>query len=368
MLPLLVSMFLLSLAMGMAGLALPLYALELGADYTAIGMLGVAYVVSNALLSVPFGRLADQHGRKPFLLFGFFLTACVFGSYPLVGIVTLLLALRVVQGAAEAPVWVNAQAATADLSSPSKRGRAMGIYGTSWAAGFAIGPLLGGLSYAFLGGAFTFHVSAIVAFTATAVLATMSFPTYGVASERTGKKIGFEELAPACSIGLIYVGVVAVIFILFPAYASKHLGLPAMEIGLLLTVFMGIRGIFFIPMGRLSDRFGPNPVIRGGLFGLIVASAGLAFVTSYPLIALVLIPLAIAEGAIYPAVMSIVSQVNGERNRGYVLGIFNAVAMIGWGLMPGVGGVLADTLGPTIPYLACAIFATLGLLALGKLR
>jgi len=365
----LASMFLSTLAMGMAGLALPLYALELRADYTAIGMLGVAYVVSNAFLSVPSGRFADRRGRKPLLLLGFFLTACVLWAYSLVGVVWLLLALRVVQGAAEAPIWVNAQAATADLSPPSKRGRAMGIYGTSWAVGFAIGPLFGGLSYASLGAVPTFQASALVALAAVAVLATMGLP----APKAIGGKIRLKGLAPACSIGLIYVGVVAVIFILFPAYASRRvaeggLGMSPSDIGLLLAVFMGIRGLLFVPMGRLSDRLGPNPVIRAGLLGLVVGVAGLAFATNHLLIALVLILLAIAEGAVYPAVMSIVTQVNGGRNRGYVLGIFNAVAMVGWGLMPGVGGVLADTLGPTIPYLACAIFAAPGLLVLGKLR
>ena len=172
---LLASMFLASLAMGMAGLALPLYAIELGADYTAVGLLGVAYVVFDALFSPPSGSLADCYGRKLLLALGFFLTACVLGAYSLVGTVGLLLALRLVQGAAEAPIWVNAQAATADLSPPSKRGKAMGRYGTSWAMGFTIGPLIGGCFYKAMGAAATFQTSALVAFAATAIFITMGW-------------------------------------------------------------------------------------------------------------------------------------------------------------------------------------------------
>lgn len=363
---LLVSMFLASLAMGMAGLALPLYlAIDLDASYIEIGLLGVTYVIFDALLSLPSGTLADRYGRRLFLALGFFTTACVLGAYSLVGVISLVLVLRLIQGAAEAPIWVNAQAATADLSPPTKRGRAMGIYATSWATGFAIGPLIGGFLYQSVGAAITFQASALLAFAATAVFVTMRLPKPKI----TRQKPMLRELLPVCRIGLIYISMVSVIFILFPVYVSNPpFSMTPFDIGLLLTLFMGIRAVLFTSLGGLSDRFGPRPVIMGGLLGSVAAFIGLAFVTDYLGLALMLAFLALASGAIYPAVMSMVTQVGGGENRGYVLGIFNGISVLGWGIMPGIGGVLANAFGPTSPYLACALLAALGFLLVRKIR
>lgn len=363
----LAGMFTVALSMGMVGLALPLYAKDLGASYTEIGLLGVAYVVFNVLLSVPAGQAADRWGRGPFLVLGFFATACVLVLYSSVGAVAWLIALRFVQGAAEAPIWVNAQGTVADLSARDERGRAMGAYGTSWAAGFAIGPLLSGAFYGALGAARTFLLGALVAFAATAIIAGMRFPRPRVAA----KNLQPLGLWPAYVAGLVYVGIVSVVFTLFPAYVTKGLngglGMTEVEAGLLLTLFAGIRAALFVPMGGVSDRFGHRPVILAGMLVLTLTSASIALATGYLLLAAIISLMAAAEGAIYPAVMSMVSKAGEGQNLGYVLGIFNAVAMLGWGLFPGIGGVFADAYGPTSPYLICAAVALITSVLLWRL-
>ena len=346
-------MFIITLSMGMAGLALPLYAKDLGASYTEIGMLGVAYVVFEVLFSIPAGRAGDRRGRKPFIVLGFFLTACAIALYSLVSAVAWLIAIRLLQGAVEAPIWVNAQSAVADLSARSERGQAMGVYGTSWAIGFGIGPLLGGALYVGVGAANTFLLSALVAFIATAIIAGMPPPK----SKLAAKKLHLSSIFPACVVGLIYAGIVSIIFTLFPVYASKQLGMPEVEIGLFITLFACIRAVLFVPMGSLSDRVGHRQVILAGMLGSALASTGIALISGYLMLAVFISALAVAVGAIYPAVMSMISEAGEGKNLGYVMGIQNVAVMVGWGLFPGVGGALADAWGPTSPYLICALVA-----------
>jgi len=361
-------MLLLAISMGMAGLALPLYAKDLGASYTEIGMLGVAYVIFIVLFSVPVGRAGDRLGRKPLLVLGFFLTACALALYSLVDVVIWLIALRFFQGATEAPIWVNAQSAVADLSGRGERGRAMGTYGTSWAIGFGIGPLMGGVLYATIGAAQTFLLSALVAFIATAIIAGMRLPK----PKLVARKLRLRSIWPACFVGLIYVGIVSVVFLLFPVYAftaqpEGGLGMSEVEIGLLIALFAGIRAALFVPMGSLSDRIGHRSIILAGMFGSALALAGIALVSGYLALAVIISIMAAAEGAIYPAVMSMISKAGEGKNLGYVIGIFNAVTMVGWGLFPGVGGALADVYGPTSPYLMCAVVALVASVLLWKL-
>ena len=359
---LLASTFMVSLAMGLTGLALPLYARDLGASYTEIGLLGAMYFAFNFLFLPLTGRFADRHGRKIPLVAGFFLVALSLALYSLISAVWWLLAVRLLQGATEAPLWVNAQTAVADLSKPSNRGRAMGIYGTSWGIGFAIGPFLGGCLYTVIGARLLFLLGSLAALVAAFVVTTASFPKPQV----TLKRVISKELWSACLIGLVYAGVVGVVFTIFPKYLSTpQLGFSELEIGLFIMLFAAVRVILFVPMGGISDRFGAKPIITSGLLALAIASTALAVVNEYFLIAAAISLLAAAEGAIYPSVMSIVSKIGGQTSA-YVLGIFNAVSVLGWGILPVAGGYLADNLDPVAPYLMCAAISLATLIFLWK--
>ncbi len=348
---LLIGVFTISLSLWMVGLVLPLYASDLGASYTEIGILGVAYVVMGIVFSAPVGLLSDRRGRAQFIKVGLLTTALVFMLYPMAGAVFLLIALRFVQGATEQLIWVNAQGAVADQSMSAKRGRAMGTYGTSWGLGVGIGPIVGGVLYASFGATATFLLSAVLAFVATAIVATVSTPR----PKFTMKRPDLTPILPACFAGLVYLGIVSIVFNILPVYVKTGLGLSAVQAGSLVTIFAGIRAIVFTPLGLLSDRIGHRPVILAGLVGSSLASAGIALVSGFQMLAVMVAVLAVAEGAIYPAIMSTVSNAAKGRNFGYLLGVHHAVTLVGWAMFLGVGGVLADACGPTSPFLLCTI-------------
>jgi MFS family permease len=239
----------------------------------------------------------------------------------------------------------------------------MGFFGTSWGLGFGIGPLVGALLYIGVGPLQTFLISGAIAFVSTAVVSTMPLP----GPKPVARRPNLSRILPACLAGLIYVGMVAVIYIIFPVYVTKDLGMSEFQAGLLVALFSVSRAVLFTPLGKLSDRVGHRPIILGGLVGSALASATITIVSGLIALALVILILAAAEGATYPAVVSSISM-EGKANLGYALGIFNATAMIGWGLFPGVGGSLADVLHePASPFFMSAIsglFAAIVLLHL----
>jgi len=104
-----------------------------------------AYLLAISVCLIPFGRLADDHGRVRFFLAGVvvFTTGSVLAG--LAPGAAVLLAARVVQGAGGALLSATAAALVTAAYPPSARGRALGFM-TMWVyVGLTAGPLLGGL-------------------------------------------------------------------------------------------------------------------------------------------------------------------------------------------------------------------------------
>lgn len=355
--------FLLSFTLGISGIILPLYAKSLGASYTEIGLLGVAYIALGVVFSVPIGRVSDSRGRRWLMIIGFFTTATALTLYSLAYAVPWLIAIRLFQGFTETLIWINLQGAVADSSSISERGKAMGSYGRSWGLGLGLGPIMGGLMYASIGGPYTFLLNGVVAFVSAAIVMTIHFPKPKLVPQKTE----ISGIYTLCLAGLIYLGTIAIVNTILPVYTTTDLGLSAFQAGSLLTLFAFVRAIVFTPFGKISDRVGHRPTILTGIIGSSLALACFAVVSNPVMIAVVLVLLAMSAGAIYPSVMSGISKVGGGNNMGYFFGMFNAITSIGWGVFPGVGGVLADAYGPTSPFLMSGLFGLVSVIILWKL-
>jgi DHA1 family multidrug resistance protein-like MFS transporter/DHA1 family quinolone resistance protein-like MFS transporter len=354
---LLISTFVISLSVGILAIVIPLYAaIDLGASYTEIGLLGVAYVVFNAALSVPVGRIGDRKGRKPFIVGGFLATAYILLLYPMSGSIVSLLVLRLAQGAAETPVWVNTQSAVADLSSAENRGAAMGAYATSWTSGIGIGPIVGGLLYSSVGARWAFLTSGFIALAATAIVITVPFAE----PKPIKRKISLKPILPTFLPTVIYVGFVAILFTVLPVYATRSLGMSEFLVGTLIAVYTLVRAPLFSPFGKISDRVGHRPIIIVGTIVGSAALAGMSLAAGYLAIAAFVVLFSASEALIYPAVVCMISKA-GEGNLGFSMGIFNAVAMLGWGAFSGMGGPLADAFGPASVFL---IFSLVGFISL----
>lgn len=103
------------------------------------------YLLAQAV-SVPiYGKLADQMGRKPMMLFG--VSLFVVGSV-LCGLAWSLPALivfRAVQGLGAGAILPMSQTILGDLYSIAERARVTGYLASVWGASAVVGPTLGGL-------------------------------------------------------------------------------------------------------------------------------------------------------------------------------------------------------------------------------
>jgi EmrB/QacA subfamily drug resistance transporter len=124
--------------------ALPRIVSDLGA-VSHLTWVVTSYIVTSTMAMPLYGKLSDQHGRKPLLYVavGIFLLGSVLAG--LSQTMTELIVFRAVQGLGAGGLLPLAQITIGDLLSPRERGRYQGVFGAVFAGCTIAGPILGGI-------------------------------------------------------------------------------------------------------------------------------------------------------------------------------------------------------------------------------
>jgi len=148
------------------GSALNLSIPDIGNDFrvsaSILGWIVAGYMLSAAVFSVPFGRLADITQKRRIFVMGllFFsltslLTAFAFNF-------TMMMALRVVQGIGGAMMFSTATAILLSAFPASEKGQVIGYSTSTVYIGLSVGPVAGGLLNHYLGWPSIFIITAAI--------------------------------------------------------------------------------------------------------------------------------------------------------------------------------------------------------------
>ena len=113
---------------------LPLYAYNLKASATTIGLLAASFPVAQLVSSPVWGYVSDRHGRRPALLVGLGSSAIAYLVFGFAPTVWLLFISRFVQGLGGGTTGV-VQAYVADTMLPRERAKALGWLSAATSAG-----------------------------------------------------------------------------------------------------------------------------------------------------------------------------------------------------------------------------------------
>lgn len=205
------------------------------------------YGLAVGSLLITFGNLGDRFGRKKLLLLG----AVVFGVGSVCGAFSptpeALIASRALMGLGGATLLPSCLAVISELfENPAQRARAIGIFAATFAAGFVIGPIVGGvlLNHLWWGSVFLINIPVIVVFLVAAPrllrevhgtrpgkidLPSVALSAVGLLIAIYGVKHAATYGVDGLASGLVVLGVgILSIFVV----RQKHLTVPLLDVGL----------------------------------------------------------------------------------------------------------------------------------------
>ena len=124
--------------------ALPSVAAEFSMKAVSLSWVATAYILAAAMFMVPFGRLADIHGRKRVFVAGVVVYTAASALAALAFSAASLIAFRALQGFGAAMMLGPSMAILISIFPAGKRGHAIGINTAAVYIGLSMGPVLGG--------------------------------------------------------------------------------------------------------------------------------------------------------------------------------------------------------------------------------
>jgi MFS family permease len=327
-----------------------------------VGLVGVAYGLSYAILALPLGGLSDRVGRKAIMAFASILSICASSMYLFASRGEHFILIRGIEGAAWAGFLPVVEASSADTSSEMKHGRAMGILAALYGAGFALGSLISGSIVQAAGYRTAFLIYCLGSCTGL-IFALLQTSEKIIGSAKTDQHSPLERLTGtakptlfyACLLSAIYSIVLATILFLFPAYA-KELGFGVFSVGAMLTSFWVSRIASFLTLAHVSDKAGRKTILLPALVAMGVASI-LLVLGDFTSLVSGLVVLGISTGAIFPVTIALISDEVTKSYRGVAMGYFETASAIGQTIAPLIGGYLAEKFNPGYPYTFCGLLS-----------
>jgi len=338
----------------------------LGAGAFAVGIVEGAAETTASLLKVVSGYFSDKiRRRKPFVIFGYFLSSITKPLFAFANLWGFVLFIRIIERVGKGLRTAPRDAIIAESADESVRGKAYGFHRAMDGFGSILGAGLACLLLPILGYKKIFLIAFIPAI--IAVIFILFIKEKGVPLKKVEKmsiKLSFKEL----SINLRLFIIVSSIFSLghfgyaFLLLRAKNIGLADNKAIFLYFLFYIVYTIFIIPAGILSDKIGRKPVIIIGYLIFAITSFGLIFTSNIYNILLFFIIYGIFYAMIDGTQRAFVADLAPEHLKATALGTFHTA--IGMVALPGgyIAGILWDKIDPVATFVYGLVLSLISLL------
>ena len=347
---------------------IPLFLITvLGTGAYAVGIVEGAAETTASLLKVVSGYWSDKiKRRKPFVLFGYSLSAITKPLFAFATVWSFVLFVRVIERIGKGLRTAPRDAIVAESSDESVRGKAYGFHRAMDGIGSVSGAALAFLLLPILGYRNIFLFAFIPGIIAVFVILFIKEKKTSAREET--KEISIKLSLKELPVNLKLFIVVSSIFAL-GHFGYAFLLLRAVDIGLtdhkailLYVLFYIVYTVCAIPSGILSDRIGRKPVLRAGYAIFGITSLGLVFTSNIYSILLLFVTYGIFYAMIDGAQRAFVVDLAPEHLKATALGTFHTA--IGLVALPGgyIAGLLWDKISPETTFIYGLTLAVISLI------
>ncbi|AOS61859.1 MFS transporter [Actinoalloteichus hymeniacidonis] len=345
--------FIIAVGFGILAPALPTFAASFDVGVTAVSLTVSAFAFMRLLFAPTSGRLVTRWGERKVYFWGLIIVAV---GTAVCGFATeywQLLLFRSIGGIGSTMFTVSGVAMLIRLAPPAMRGRASGLWATSFLLGNITGPLIGGglveisirLPFLVYGVAVLLAAFVSLIFLRNSTLADRGNDDADVTPLRVRDALRHPtyRAALASNFGNGW-AVFGVRISLLPLFVVEVLRERESMAGISLAVFAAGNAIALTFSGRLADRIGRKPL---ALAGLLVSGGGtvwLGFTDSVTMFLIASVVAGIGSGLLSPPQSAVVADIIGNKGKGGpVLAGFQMAADVGAIIGPLVAGLLADS-------------------------
>lgn len=342
------------------------------------GWLLFAYAAMQFIFSPIIGGLSDRFGRRPVLMATLALLGVDYALMAIAPTITWLFVGRIISGIMGAS-FAAANSSIADCIPAERRGAAFGMLGGAGAAGFVLGPAIGGVVGEY-GDRLPFVFAALLCAVGTVaglILFKETLPEEKRRAFEIKRANPFGTIIQMAKVPVVIGSLLAIFFMqlasqsqiaVWAYYGTAQFGWTPFVIGLTVTFFGVLIGISQgVLSGKSIARFGP---VNTAIYSLIFAVPSFLILAFAPTTAIVIVGMVV--GAIpamcFPAMQQMMSERISEDAQGELQGsiasTISLTSIIGPPVMTGVFGAYADDVGVYFPGAPFVLSAALMVVAI----
>jgi len=349
---------------------LPLYIEQLGVhDHEALslwsGLVFSGTFLVSAIVAPMWGSLADRKGRKLMLLRASLGMAAVMLLQGFATNVWQLFILRTLMGLTSGYI-PNAMALVASQVPRDKSGWALGTLSTGQISGVILGPMLGGFMADHVGLRIVFFMTAgmlFISFLVTLFLIKERVVVVSKADKLSGKAVFASLPYPMLIISLFCttltiqlangsIGPILALFIKALTPSSDNIAF----ISGVIAAVPGVSALLAAPrLGRLGDRIGTERILLAALLFATLLFFMMSWVTTPVQLAVLRFLLGFADGALLPAVQTLLMKHSSDQVTGRIFGYNQSFMYLGNVAGPLIGSGISALAGFRWVFIATAV-------------
>jgi DHA1 family tetracycline resistance protein-like MFS transporter len=351
---------------------LPFYGEHFHASPAEVGLLMATYSLAQFIAAPIWGRLSDRVGRRPVLAASLSGATLSYAWLAFADTLWMLFAARALGGFMAGNI-ATAFAYVADVTTPIKRAKGMGIVGAAFGLGFIFGPAIGGVLAGHDPAHADYRTPALVAtgLSGLAMILTVALLPESLSKSarqahstlpRASRRQLFAEALRRPGVGRIIGIAFLATFVFagmettFAMWSRRRFGWGPEQNGYLFA-FVGLisAAVQGGLVGRLAQRFGEHRLVVGGAAALAVGMVAIPFASSVPLLGPAMLIVALGFSLMTPSLNSLVSLKVQSGALGGTMGVSRSATTLARVLGPGWAGLLFEYVGKDWPFFGGAL-------------